>query len=284
MSVCKPSMIRSGGKARERTGARSSRSLIAIAAALLAVVSPLAPAAAQVKTVDPDATIDGDLNGGDTSFSSAPPAAGAPAELPPQDTGSTAAGNGTPAEPGGATVNPDGTATAPVGTATQGADNSATYHEDDLIGAAEGVFGKGAKGLADIIKDLLKKQGEPNAYIVGREAGGAIAIGLRYGSGTLYHKVEGERPVYWTGPSIGFDAGANAGNAFVLVYNLYDTEDLYHRFGAGEGQAYLVGGFTVSYLRRGNIVLIPVRAGAGLRLGANVGYMKFSHKQNWLPF
>ena len=146
------------------------------------------------------------------------------------------------------------------------------------------MFGKGAKGLADIIKDLLKKQGEPNGYIVGREAGGAIAIGLRYGSGTLYHKVEGEKPVYWTGPSIGFDAGANAGNAFVLVYNLHDTEDLYHRFGAGEGQAYLVGGFTVSYLRRGDVVLIPVRAGAGLRLGANVGYMKFSHKQRWLPF
>ncbi|HKT85427.1 MAG TPA: DUF1134 domain-containing protein [Novosphingobium sp.] len=285
MSVCKPTMIRSGGRHRERTGARASRSLIAIAAALLAVISPLVPATAQVKTVDPDATIDGDLNGGGTSFSSTPPAAAAPAELPPEDNGSSAAGNGTPVEPGGAATGyPDASGTAPAGTATQGADNSATYHEDDLIGAAEGVFGKGAKGLAGIIKDLLKKQGEPNAYIVGREAGGAIAIGLRYGSGTLYHKVEGERPVYWTGPSIGFDAGANAGNAFVLVYNLYDTEDLYHRFGAGEGQAYLVGGFTVSYLRRGNVVLIPVRAGAGLRLGANVGYMKFSHKQSWLPF
>jgi hypothetical protein len=53
------------------------------------------------------------------------------------------------------------------------------------------------------------------------------------------------------GPSIGFDAGANAGNTFMLVYNLYNTEDLYHRFGAGEGQAYLVGGFNVSYMRRG---------------------------------
>ena len=135
-----------------------------------------------------------------------------------------------------------------------------------------------------MIEDLLKKQGEPNGYIIGREGGGAIAVGLRYGSGTLYHKVEGEQPVYWTGPSIGFDAGANAGNAFVLVYNLYDTEDLYHRFGAGEGQAYLVGGFNISYLRRGNVVLIPVRAGAGLRLGANIGYMKFTHKQSWMPF
>ena len=100
----------------------------------------------------------------------------------------------------------------------------------------------------------------------------------------MHHKVEGERPVYWTGPSIGFDAGANAASAFVLVYNLYDGEDLFKRFGAGEGQAYFVGGFNVSYLRSGNVVLIPVRAGAGLRLGANVGYMKFSRKQTWLPF
>lgn len=158
-----------------------------------------------------------------------------------------------------------------------------TYHQDDLIGAAEGVFGKGAKGLAQIIQDILKKQGEPNGYIVGREAGGAFALGVRYGSGTLYHKIEGQRPAYWAGPSIGFDAGANAGNTFMLVYNLYNTEDLYHRFGAGEGQAYLVGGFNVSYMRRGDVVLIPVRMGVGLRLGVNGGYMKFSKKQNWNP-
>jgi hypothetical protein len=138
--------------------------------------------------------------------------------------------------------------------------------------------------LAGLIEDLLRKQGEPNAYIVGREGSGAIGVGLRYGSGTLHHKVEGTRAVYWTGPSIGFDAGLNAANAFVLVYNLYDTEDLYKRFPAGEGQAYLIGGFHVSYLRRGNLVLIPVRMGAGVRLGINAGYMKFSHTQKWIPF
>jgi len=158
-----------------------------------------------------------------------------------------------------------------------------TYHQDDLIGAAEGVFGKGAKGLAQALQSILKKQGEPNGYILGREAGGAFVAGLRYGSGTLYHRIEGQRPVYWAGPSIGFDAGANAGNTFVLVYNLYNTDDLYHRFGAGEGQAYLVGGFNISYLRRGDVVLIPVRMGVGFRLGVNGGYMKFSKKQNWFP-
>jgi hypothetical protein len=159
-----------------------------------------------------------------------------------------------------------------------------TYKEDDLIGAAEGVFGKGAEGLAGIIEGILKKQGEPNGYIVGREGGGALFIGARYGSGTLYHKVEGQRPVYWTGPSLGLDVGANAANAFVLVYNLYDTQELFHRYAQGEGQAYFIGGFHVSYMRRGNVVLIPVRMGAGLRLGVNVGYMNFSEKQRWLPF
>ena len=159
-----------------------------------------------------------------------------------------------------------------------------TYGEDDLIGAAEGVFGKGAEGLAKMIEGLLAKQGRPNGYIVGREAGGAFVIGARYGSGTLHHKVEGKRQVYWTGPSVGFDAGANAANTFVLVYNLYDSEELFSRFPAGEGQAYFIGGLHASYLRKGDVVLIPIRMGAGLRLGVNAGYMKFSRKQRWLPF
>lgn len=164
------------------------------------------------------------------------------------------------------------------------ADQSTTYGQDDLIGAAEGVFGKGAQGLAGLIEDLLRKQGEPNGYIVGREAGGAFVVGARYGSGTLHHKVEGQRKVYWTGPSVGFDAGANAGNTFVLVYNLYDSEDIFRRYPAGEGQAYLVGGLHASYMRRGDVVLIPIRVGAGLRLGVNAGYMRFSKKHRWLPF
>ncbi|MGB3806224.1 MAG: DUF1134 domain-containing protein [Erythrobacter sp.] len=168
----------------------------------------------------------------------------------------------------------------PAGTAAGGQ----TYGEDDLIGAAEGLFGKGAQGLARMIEDLLKDQGEPNGYIVGREAGGAFIFGARYGSGTLHHRIEGQRQVYWTGPSLGFDAGANAANTFVLVYNLYDSEDIFRRYPAGEGQAYFVGGLHASYMRRGDVVLIPIRMGAGLRLGVNAGYMRFSKKQRWLPF
>ncbi|MEJ5979214.1 DUF1134 domain-containing protein [Novosphingobium sp. PS1R-30] len=229
------------------------------------------PVAAQIRSVDPDA-IDGDLSA-PRSAPAVPVAAPAAPTIAADPVYNAPLSN--PGVPGAAPTLP------PVAIPTNGGN---TFHKDDLIGAAEGVFGKGAQGLAQMIEDVLKKQGEPNGYIIGREGGGAFVVGLRYGSGTLHHKVEGQRPVYWTGPSIGFDAGANAGNAFVLVYNLYDTQDLYKRYGAGEGQAYLVGGFNVSYLRRGNVVLVPVRMGAGLRLGINAGYMKFSDKQKWLPF
>jgi hypothetical protein len=153
-----------------------------------------------------------------------------------------------------------------------------------VLGAAEGVFGKGAAGLAGLIEKIFKDQGRPNAYIAGNEAGGAIAVGVRYGSGTLFHKIEGQRPVFWTEPSIGFDLGANAAKTFVLIYNLDDTQELYHRFPAAEGNVYVVGGFTASYLRRGHIVVVPIRLGVGVRLGANVGYMRFREKGSWLPF
>jgi hypothetical protein len=251
--------------------------------ALLALAAACAgaPLAAQgIQTIDPDAAIDGDLSQPQPAPQSAPE----PAPAPAIDYGSDdlANENATPAIA-------DPVAAAPVAQSAPATPQTAaaqadTYKQDDLIGAAEGVFGKGAEGLARMIEDVLKKQGEPNGYIVGREASAAFVLGARYGSGTLFHKVEGEQPVYWTGPSVGFDAGANAGNTFVLVYNLYDTDELYERFPSGEGAAYLVGGFNASYLRKGDVVLIPIRVGAGLRLGVNAGYMKFSKNQRWLPF
>jgi hypothetical protein len=237
---------------------------LGVAALALILAGPLA--AQPIRSVDPNQTINSDLG--------PPPPAGEQSVPPPE----------APPPPSAADSAPP-PASAPEAAPLPAVAGSAdTYKEDDLIGAAEGVFGKGAQGVAKMIQGILKKQGLPNGYIVGREAGGAIGVGLRYGSGTLYHKVEGQMPVYWTGPSIGFDAGANAGSTFVLVYNLYNTDDLYKRFPAGEGDAYVIGGLTASYMRRGNIVLIPIRVGAGLRLGVNAGYMKFSRKQRWLPF
>lgn len=159
-----------------------------------------------------------------------------------------------------------------------------TYRRDDLIAGAEGVFGKGAKGVAKMIESVLADQGEPNAYIAGREASAAIGIGLRYGSGTMNHAVEGQRPAYWTGPSIGFDLGGDAANVFALVYNLYDSQELYRRYPQVEGRAYYVGGLSATYLRRGSVVIIPIRMGVGLRAGVNAGYMKFSETSKILPF
>jgi len=160
----------------------------------------------------------------------------------------------------------------------------ATVPRDDVFTAAEGVFGRGAEGLARILENILRDQGEPVAYIAGQEAGGAVVFGVRYGSGVLHHQVEGERAVYWTGPSLGFDVGADANKVFVLVYNLYDSQELFRRYPGAEGNAYFVGGFTAQYMRRGDVVLIPIRLGVGLRLGVNAGYMRFSERNRWLPF
>ena len=264
------------------------RRMAGYALGALAALSLTASALAQsqdLETVDPDAAWSQQSGGIDADLATpqAPPAATTQGQ-PPADLGvdETFGDFAVPPATDTVPVAPAEGDVAPVTTAAQAAGD--TYGEDDLIGAAEGVFGKGAGGLAKLIEDLLKKQGQPNGYIVGREAGGAFIIGARYGSGTLHHKVEGEQKVYWTGPSIGFDAGANAANTFVLVYNLFDTEDLFKRYPAGEGQAYFVGGLNASYLRRGDVVLIPIRVGAGLRLGVNAGYMKFSKEQKWLPF
>jgi hypothetical protein len=259
------------GKTLRHHGMRAVAMVIA-AAGLIA-----SPLSAQIQTVDPNNAIDSDLVPGAPANSSTSQQDMPPPPPPPPPANSSG--------PASAPTNPADPATSPTQTPSANAHaTGATYQKDDLIGAAEGVFGKGAKGLADIIEKTLKDQGEPNAYIAGREASGAIGVGLRYGSGTLFHKVEGQRDVYWTGPSLGFDLGGNAGNTFVLVYNLYDSQELYKRFPAGEGAAYFIGGFNASYLRWGDVVIIPIRLGVGYRLGANIGYMKFSEKRNWLPF
>jgi len=247
-----------------------------------------APSLAQVRTIDPNQAIDGDLQKPQTAPTTAPQTApqttpgyepvpaSEPQSYPPYN----------PSEPG---VQANGDRTPPPGPntareeATANAGKAETFKREEILSAAEGTFGKGAAGLSGILERTLKQQGEPNAYISGREAAGAIAIGLRYGKGTMFHKVEGQMPVYWTGPSLGFDLGGDATKVFVLVYNLYDSEELFRRFPAGEGRLYFVGGFAATYLRRGNVVLIPIRLGVGWRQGVNVGYMKFSHKSRWFP-
>lgn len=247
------------------------------AAAALTLAAAAAPA--QVSTIDPNTAVD-----------PAPPAEpvepGWEADEPeyqPVDSGPQEAARGDETEFEGKAPE----ASAAAGSASQRASQAAkgeTVPLKRVLGAAEGVFGKGAEGLADLIEDVLRERGDPTGYITGREAGGAFVAGVRYGSGMLHHQVEGDRKVHWTGPSVGFDFGANADKVFVLVYNLHDSERLFRRFPAGEGKAYVVGGFTASYLRRGDVVLIPIRLGVGARFGINAGYMRFSQKSRWLPF
>jgi len=229
----------------------------------------IAPASGQVQTVDPNQAAHMAATGPDTP--PPPPAASPPPAQAPDASESPHAAAKEPPPATQAELRERATA------------NGGTYQENDVLGAAEGVFGKGAEGLAKLVEKILKDQGAPNAYIAGHEAGGAVVVGVRYGSGTMFHKVEGQRPVYWTGPSVGFDLGANGAKTFVLVYNLYDAQELFRRYPAVEGNVYVIGGFTASYLRRGNTVLIPIRLGVGWRLGANLGYMHFSEKSRWSP-
>ena len=230
------------------------------------------PALAQVRSVDPNQGIDRDLApAGSTDRAPVAPQRRNEAPALPDD-----AGRAPP--PPSAGARPDD---ARAQATTDAAD---TYKRDDLIAAGEDVFGKGAEGLAGMVERILKDQGRPNAYIAGREAAGAFVVGVRYGSGVLNHRIEGQQPIYWTGPSLGFDVGGDANKVFALVYNLYDTAELYHRFPGAEGRLYFVGGFAATYLRRGNVVVIPIRLGVGWRAGVNVNYMRFSHKSKWLPF
>jgi hypothetical protein len=190
-----------------------------------------------------------------------------------------------PAEEQQAEEAPVATATAPAeGATTTAAAPGQAIPRGDIFDAAENLFGRGAEGLAGILERILGDQGEPIAYISGQEASGAFVFGLRYGSGVMRHRIEGDRTVYWRGPSLGFDFGADANKVFVLVYNLNDAQRLFRRYPSAEGHAYAVGGFAASYLRRGDVVLIPVRLGVGLRLGVNAGYMRFSERNRWLPF
>ena len=249
------------------------------AAAALALAAAAAPA--QVSTIDPNSAVDP----APTETPAEPGWETDKPEYQPVDAGAQEAAPVDDAALEGSA--PEDMAATPAGTAHQRASRAAkgeTVPLRKVLGAAEGVFGKGAEGLADLIEDILRDRGDPTGYITGREAGGAFIAGVRYGSGMLHHSIEGDRKVYWTGPSVGFDFGANADKVFVLVYNLHDSERLFRRFPAGEGKAYVVGGFTASYLRRGDVVLIPVRLGVGARLGVNAGYMRFSQKNRWLPF
>lgn len=162
--------------------------------------------------------------------------------------------------------------------------SSDTYTTEEIVSVGHGFFGKTTRGLATAVEYVFQRQGEPTAYIVGEEASGSFVGGLRYGEGTIYYKNGTKQRIYWQGPSVGFDFGANGSRSLVLVYNSSSPEDLYTRFGGVEGSAYLVGGLGVNFQAKDEIILAPIRTGVGARLGANVGYLKYSSRPNWNPF
>jgi hypothetical protein len=140
-----------------------------------------------------------------------------------------------------------------------------------------------SRGLAQIVERAVSTWGLPNGYVLGEEAGGAFVAGLRYGEGMLYTKNAGDLKVYWQGPSIGWDVGGEGARTMMLIYNLPNTGAIYERFGGIDGSAYFIGGFGMTALTANHVVLVPIRSGVGLRLGANVGYLKFTPKATWNP-
>jgi len=188
-----------------------------------------------------------------------------------------------------AQAGPPPPATAPAGTpppgtpAPQGT-QSGQYSSNEIIDAGHRFFGTISRGLAQIVEKAGSQWGLPNGYILGQEAGGAVVAGLRYGEGILYTKNAGDLRVYWQGPSLGFDFGGDGARTMMLVYSLPATDAIYQRFVGIDGSAYFVGGLGMTALTFNNIVVVPIRSGIGLRLGANVGYLKFTPTATWNPF
>lgn len=159
-----------------------------------------------------------------------------------------------------------------------------TFSIDEITDAGHRFFGSVSMGLAKVIEHTFARAGRPNGYILGEEAGGAFVAGLRYGEGTLHTKDAGKHKVYWQGPSVGYDFGAEGSKTMILVYNLHDINEIYQTFGGVDGSAYFIGGVGVTFQTRDHITLAPIRSGVGLRLGANVGYLKYTRRPTWNPF
>jgi hypothetical protein len=159
-----------------------------------------------------------------------------------------------------------------------------TFSVNEIVNEGHRFFGTVSRGLAQVVEKAVSRWGEPNGYILGQEGSGALVVGLRYGDGKLYTRNAGDRRVFWEGPSIGFDTGGEGARTMMLVYNLPATDAIYQRFAGIDGSAYFIGGFGMTALTANNIVVVPIRSGVGLRLGANIGYLKFTPSATWNPF
>lgn len=159
-----------------------------------------------------------------------------------------------------------------------------TYSTDELLNTGHQFFGSVSQGLASVVERAVSQFGEPNAYILGQEAAGAIFGGVRYGEGNMYTRNAGQRSIFWQGPTIGFDFGGDGSRVMMLVYNLSSVDAIYTRYPGVDGTAYFVGGLGMTVLKRGDVILVPIKSGVGARLGVNVGYLKFTRNATWNPF
>lgn len=158
------------------------------------------------------------------------------------------------------------------------------FSQNGLVIATGKHLGATAESMAEIIDTIFNRYGAPAAVIQGEEAAAAVVVGFRYGRGGLTMSDGTKREVYWRGPSVGIDTGGNAAKTFILVYGLDAADDIHRRFSGIEGTAFYVGGVAINYLSAGDTVLVPIRVGVGVRLGANVGYLKFTKESGWFPF
>ena len=186
----------------------------------------------------------------------------------------------------GCTTTPQGPVAPPprAGGPQPGAGPAETFTREEVISSVSDFLGVTAESAGAVIERVFRDNGRPTGYIAGEEASGAISIGARYGRGLLYMKNQPTIEVFWQGPSIGWDIGGNASRVFTLCYNLQYPDAIFRRFPGVEGSAYLIGGMGVNYQRADGITLAPIRAGVGLRLGANVGYLSYSRQRNIFPF
>jgi hypothetical protein len=164
------------------------------------------------------------------------------------------------------------------------ADTLSQFSTDEIVDRGHQFFGAVSRGLAEAVQEAVRRWGLPNGYVLGQEASAAFVGGLRYGEGEMYTRNAGDRKVYWQGPSLGFDAGADGDRTMMLVYNLPAVGAIFQRFGGVDGSAYFVGGFGFTALAAEGIVVVPIRSGLGARLGVNVSYLKFTSHGTWNPF
>jgi hypothetical protein len=164
------------------------------------------------------------------------------------------------------------------------ADAPQPYSTEELIDSGHRFFGAISRGLAQVVEEAGRRWGQPNGYILGQEASAAFVGGLRYGEGKMYTRNAGDQRVFWQGPSVGFDAGADGDRTMMLVYNLPAVDAIFRRYGGIDGSAYFVGGLGFTALGADGVIVVPIRTGVGARLGINLNYLKFTPRANWNPF